>query len=361
MLVLLSGLLCLLIISRNKVQRRFILASLAVCLIGIAAVSPSSFQHDQAWAVSKTKTTVKTKTGKKTKLQTAPQDPQLTASQSSAQLASLDYAGTQTIDVNQGVPTFTPADLATTNGAWEKYGDLDQLNRATSAEAMLNQRLMPTAKRKTIASVKPTGWHNKKIKGHYLYNRSHLIGYTLAGENANWKNLITGTRQLNSPEMLHFEMDIQYYLEKDPNHYVRYSVTPIFRGEELLARGVHLMAQSVNDDELKFNVYIFNVQDGVTLNYADGTSQILETATSSEKPAVPTSNSQPATPPAAASPAPAATEQQYVDAYGNGLIKGSRNGIYHLPGSQYYDRTTNPAAWFKTVSEAQQAGYRAPR
>ncbi|MBO0448476.1 DNA/RNA non-specific endonuclease [Enterococcus sp. MJM12] len=199
------------------------------------------------------------------------------------ELAQLNYAGKQTIEINQGKPTFSKAELATTSGAWEKYYPLDALNRATGAEALLNQSLMPKEKRGSISSVTPTGWRNKKIGGSYLYNRSHLIGFALAGENANWQNLITGTRQLNNPEMLRFEMDIKYYLEQDKNHFVRYEVTPIFRNDELLARGVHLMAQSVNSEAIKFNVYIFNVQDNVKLNYADGTSQILKSGNSAEK------------------------------------------------------------------------------
>lgn len=253
------------------------------------------------------------------------------------ELAALNYSGTQTIELNQNKPTFTKDELTLTNGPWERYGDLDHLNRATSAEALLNKKLMPTEKRGEIASVTPTGWHNKKINGQYLYNRSHLIGYQLTGQNANWKNLITGTRQLNNPEMLRFEMDIRYYLEKSPKNYVRYSVTPIFRDEELLARGVHMMAQSIDSEAVQFNVYIFNVQKGVTLNYADGTSTVSTTvnSSSSENPA-----------------------KQYVDENGKGLIKGSNSGVYHLPGSKYYDNTTNPKAWFKTIEEAKKAGYR---
>ncbi|EOT43321.1 DNA/RNA non-specific endonuclease [Enterococcus dispar] len=199
------------------------------------------------------------------------------------ELAQLNYAGKQTIEINHGQPTFSKSELSTKSGAWEKYYPLDTLNRATGAEALLNQSLMPTEKRGSISKVTPTGWRNKKIGGSYLYNRSHLIGFALAGENANWQNLITGTRQLNNPEMLRFEMDIKYYLEQDKKHFVRYEVTPIFRSDELLARGVHLMAQSIGSNAIKMNVYIFNVQDGVKLNYADGTSQILNTKNSTSK------------------------------------------------------------------------------
>lgn len=193
-----------------------------------------------------------------------------------ATLADLKYEGTQTIELNNNTPLFGPLDLSLENGSWETYGDLDNLNRATSAEAMLNQDLMPTEKRDDISNVEPTGWKNKKLGKSYLYNRSHLIGFTLSGENDNWKNLITGTAQLNNPEMLRHEMDVKYYLEQDKDNYVRYSVTPIFKDDELLARGVHLMAESVNDDSISFNVYIHNIQDDVELNYADGSSVTQE-------------------------------------------------------------------------------------
>lgn len=187
-------------------------------------------------------------------------------------LADLEYDGTQTIELNDNTPLFGPLDLSLEKGSWETYGDLDKLNRATSAEAMLNQDLMPSEKRGDISNIDPTGWKNKKLGKSYLYNRSHLIGFALSGENDNWKNLITGTAQLNNPEMLHHEMDIKNYLEKASNNYVRYSVTPIFKDDELLARGVHLMAQATTDNSIRFNVYIHNIQDSAKLNYADGSS-----------------------------------------------------------------------------------------
>lgn len=210
------------------------------------------------------------------------------------ELAQLDYAGTQTIEVNNNVPTFSSEDLSTAKGPWESYGELDSLNRVTQANALLNQSLMPTSEREDISSVTPTGWKNKEIASGYLFNRSHLIGFALSGENANWKNLMTGTRQLNSPEMLRFEMDLKYYLEQDSNRFVRYQVTPIFRDNELLARGVHLMAQSTQDNTISFNVYIFNIQDGVILNYADGSSDISAVAVPEETPPPAPEKSEPA-------------------------------------------------------------------
>jgi len=188
-------------------------------------------------------------------------------------LANMDYNGTQEIIVNDNNPNFSQSDLSTVNGAWQQYGDLDNLNRVTGANALLNVSLMPTAKRQPL-HWNPTGWRNKKIHGSWLYNRSHLIGYQFTGQNNNPKNLMTGTRSLNSPEMLAHEMDVAYYLKQSSSHYVRYRITPVFRGNELLPRGVQMEAQSVGDNAIHFNVYIFNVENGVTLNYADGTSQL---------------------------------------------------------------------------------------
>ena len=188
-------------------------------------------------------------------------------------LANLDYSGTQEIIVNNNNPNFNQGDLSKDKGAWQTYGDLDNYNRVTAANALLNVSLIPVDKREPL-HWNPTGWHNKKVNGGWLYNRSHLIGYQLTGQNNNPKNLMTGTRSLNSPEMLAHEMDIAYYLKQSSSHYIRYRVTPIFRGDELLARGVQMEAQSIGDDSIHFNVYIFNVQSGVTLNYTDGTSQV---------------------------------------------------------------------------------------
>lgn len=192
---------------------------------------------------------------------------------SNTDLANLDYNGAQEIIVNNNNPNFSQEDMSTVDGPWQKYGDLDSYNRVTSANALLNVSLMPTAKRQPL-HWNPTGWHNKKISSGWLYNRSHLIGYQLTGQNNNPKNLMTGTRSLNSPEMLAHEMDIAYYLKQSSSHYIRYRVTPVFRGSELLPRGVQMEAQSVGDNAVHFNVYIFNVESGVTLNYTDRTSQV---------------------------------------------------------------------------------------
>lgn len=191
---------------------------------------------------------------------------------SAAKLASLNYSGKDIITVNNNEPSFSKSDLSTSQGAWQRYGELDNKNRVTAANALLNQKLMPKAQREPL-HVNPTGWHNKRVAGGWLYNRCHLIGYQLTGQNNNLKNLMTGTRQLNDPDMLRYEDQVAEYLKESPHNYVRYRVTPIFRGQELLARGVEMEGQSTNSNSVHFNVYIFNVADGVKLNYADGTSQ----------------------------------------------------------------------------------------
>lgn len=192
---------------------------------------------------------------------------------SKAKLASLNYNGQNIITVNNNDPSFSKSDLSTSNGAWQRYGNLDDLNRVTSANALLNESLMPNSPREAL-HVDPTGWHNKRIPGGWLYNRCHLIGYQLTGQNNNLKNLMTGTRQLNDPDMLRYEDQVADYIKESRNNYVRYRVIPIFRGNELLARGVEMEGQSTNSNTIHFNVYIFNVQDGVKLNYSNGTSII---------------------------------------------------------------------------------------
>ena len=192
---------------------------------------------------------------------------------SKAKLASLSYTGKDVITVNNNDPYFSKSDLSTSQGAWQRYGDLDDLNRVTSANALLNQSLMPNTKREPL-HVDPTGWHNKRIAGGWLYNRCHLIGYQLTGQNNNIKNLMTGTRQLNDPDMLRYENEVADYVKESRANYVRYRVTPIFRGNELLARGVEMEGQSTGSNAVHFNVYIFNVEADVTLNYSDGTSRV---------------------------------------------------------------------------------------
>ncbi|MDE1548887.1 DNA/RNA non-specific endonuclease [Jeotgalibaca caeni] len=190
-----------------------------------------------------------------------------------SELTYLEYDGVnQVVEINDNMPTFTDDELSLDDGSWQEFSEIDHLNRVGPGHAMLGTDLFPTEEREPLY-IDPTGWKQKKLdNGQWLYNRSHLIGFQLTGENNNIRNLMTGTRSLNNPHMLRFENDIDYYLEQTNNH-VRYLVEPIFREDELVARGVHMMAQSVEDDALRFNVYIFNIQEGYEINYQDGSSK----------------------------------------------------------------------------------------
>ena len=189
-------------------------------------------------------------------------------------MASLVYQGEPYVVINDNNPDFTEADMTTVS--FESYGELDGLGRCTTAFANIGKDLMPTEKRGSIGEVKPTGWQMAKydnVDGKYLYNRCHLIGYQLTGENANAKNLITGTRYLNVDGMLPFENMVADYIKETGNH-VLYRVTPVFSGDNLVASGVHMEAESVEDngDGILFNVYCFNAQPGIAIDYATGDS-----------------------------------------------------------------------------------------
>ena len=179
--------------------------------------------------------------------------------------------------INENTPFFEESDY--TVEPFENYSDLDVLGRCGVAYANICKELMPTEKRGEIGSVKPTGWHTVRyddlIEGKYLYNRCHLIGYQLAGENANEKNLITGTRYLNVIGMLPFENEVADYVQETENH-VLYRVTPIFQGENLVASGVQMEGYSVEDngEGICFNVYVYNNQPGITIDYVTGESWI---------------------------------------------------------------------------------------
>ena len=184
------------------------------------------------------------------------------------------YSGQPYVAVNGNVPYFTDADL--TDVSFESYSDLDSLGRCGVAYASVSQDTMPTEKRGSIGEVKPTGWHTAKydnVDGKYLYNRCHLIGYQLTGENANEKNLITGTRYLNIEGMLPFENMVADYVKETDQH-VMYRVTPVFEGDNLLAAGVLMEGKSVEDngEGVLFCVFAYNVQPGVSIDYATGES-----------------------------------------------------------------------------------------
>lgn len=220
-----------------------------------------------------------------------------------ADLALLKYSGKLYAVVNGGIPSFSQTGAA----SWERYGELDRLGRCTAAEACIGRDIMPTLTRGPIGQIKPTGWHTAKydfVDGKYLYNRCHLIGFQLTGENANERNLITGTRYLNTKGMLPFENMVADYI-KDTGNHVMYRCTPVFAGNELVARGVHLEAYSVEDkgDGICFNVFIFNVQPGVKIDYLTGESSLEDesTTTPTPKPSV--------TPKPTPKPSPSSTAQ----------------------------------------------------
>ena len=186
-----------------------------------------------------------------------------------------EYDGEPYVVIDDNEPNFTEEELQPE--AYETYGTLDALGRCSTAEASIGEGLMPTEKRGAIGQVKPTGWHTVKydmVEGKYLYNRCHLIGYQLTAENANEENLITGTRYMNTEGMLPFENMVADYIKETGNH-VMYRVTPVFEGENLVASGVQMEAESVEDQgaDLSFNVYVYNVQPGVEIDYKTGESR----------------------------------------------------------------------------------------
>ncbi len=209
------------------------------------------------------------------------EDLDITATSQSDSVFSLDnipeYDDSPYVKIDDNIPDFSEEQKSSAK-SFEEYGELDSLGRCTYAISCVGKDLMPTEERGAIGSVKPTGWQIAKydfIDGKYLYNRCHLIGYQLTGENANECNLITGTRYLNIDGMLPFENDIADYIEITSNH-VLYQVTPIFKGDNLVASGVHMQAYSVEDkgEGICFNIYCYNVQPGVEIDYATGNNKL---------------------------------------------------------------------------------------
>ncbi len=192
-----------------------------------------------------------------------------------------EYSGNPYITMNDNKPFFTEDDLLT--DSFETYSELDSWGRCGVAYANVGKDLMPTDKREEIGNIKPSGWIQAKYEGivdskpPYLYNRCHLIAYCLTAENANEKNLITGTRYMNVEGMLPFEEKVAKYLDKNDNH-VLYRVTPVFVGRNLLADGVLIEALSVEDrgEGICFCVYVYNVQPGVEIDYSTGESRMTK-------------------------------------------------------------------------------------
>ena len=245
-----------------------------------------------------------------------------------------EYSDQPYVEINNNIPTFT--DEEKTVESFEFYSELDELGRCGYAMTNISKDIMPTTKRESIGMIKPTGWktvrYDDLVDGKYLYNRCHLIGYQLAGENANEKNLITGTRYMNVDGMLPFENKVDDYVDETGNH-VLYRVTPIFEGDNLVASGVQMEAYSVEDngEGVSFNVYVYNVQPGITIDYATGDSH-RNTETSTSK-----------------------TSNEEIEIRGN---KSSK--IYHCPGQAAYDdmKDSKNLVIFHSEEEAQEAGYR---
>ena len=192
-------------------------------------------------------------------------------------LLASEYSGNPFVEVNGNVPYFGKEEYTTES--FEIYSELDSLGRCGVAYANIGKDLMPVEERGEIGMVKPSGWHTVKypevIEDLFLYNRCHLIGYQLSGENANVQNLITGTRYLNVEGMLPFENKVASYVRETGNH-VLYRVTPVFEKDNLVAEGVQMEAYSVEDEGkgVAFCVFVYNVQPGIEIDYATGESKL---------------------------------------------------------------------------------------
>ena len=240
------------------------------------------------------------------------------------------YSGDPYVVINDNEPSFSSEELE--SDSFESYGELDDLGRCTIAFANLSKELMPQGERGSIGQVKPSGWQTVRydsVDGKYLYNRCHLIGWQLSGENANERNLITGTRYMNTEGMLPFENMVADHIKETDGH-VLYRVTPIFVEDELVARGVQMEAYSIEDAgaSICFNVFVYNVQPGIEIDYSDGISRLSETADESQE---------------------------------DGVIRGnSRSKIYHCPGQAAYEDMADSRylVLFDSEEEAIAAGYR---
>lgn len=243
-----------------------------------------------------------------------------------------EYSGGAYVEINGNKPEFSEEELS--EQSFEVYSELDNIGRCGEAYANVGTDLMPVEERGSIGQVKPTGWHTVKydfIDGKYLYNRCHLIGYQLSSENANEKNLITGTRYMNVEGMLPFENMVADYV-KETDHHVLYRVTPVFEGDNLLAYGVQMEAFSVEDhgEAVSFNVFVYNVQPGISIDYETGESMPEETDFIQ-------------------------AETKEIEIRGN-----KRSKIYHCPGQAAYEEMEDSRnlVIFRSEQEAQEAGYR---
>ena len=265
------------------------------------------------------------------------------------------YSGKAYTSVNGNVPYYTAAELTTQS--FEIYSDLDSLGRCGVTYACIGQDLMPTEERGSIGMVKPTGWHTVRyddlVDGKYLYNRCHLIGYQLTGENANTKNLITGTRYLNIEGMLPFENMVADYIQETNNH-VLYRVTPIFEGDNLVADGVLMEGYSVEDkgSGISYCVFAYNVQPGIEIDYATGESKLADGVKQEEQK------------PATVSPAPSPEPEKQEPATGSeasqaDYILNTNTKKFHYPTCSSVNdmKEKNKQEFFGTRDEAIAQGY----
>lgn len=191
-----------------------------------------------------------------------------------------EYNGQPYIIVNNNIPNFKTNEVNSNKG-YTKFSPLDSLGRVGTAEALLTRELMPKKERESISSVKPSGWNNTKydeslVNGGWIYNRSHLIGFQLTGENANELNLMTGTRAFNVEGMLPFENIVAKYVKN--GGIVKYRITPVFNDHELVARGIYMEAQSIDTMDVSFFVYVFNNQNGIEIDYTTGETSLKKSS-----------------------------------------------------------------------------------
>lgn len=267
-------------------------------------ISSDEDSTDTSGSDSQTQTEESTTTGStdETESSTETEKPSETTSVGSGTAKAVDpstlpaYSGTAYTVVNGNQPNFSASELTTVG--YEKYANLDSLGRCGVALASCGKEIMPAdgEERGSISSIKPTGWVQAKysgISGGYLWNRCHLLGWQLSAENANKQNLITGTRYMNIEGMLPFENMVADYIRETGNH-VAYRVTPIFEGNNLVCSGVQMEAYSIEDEgeSICFNVYCYNVQPGITINYATGdSSEPSSETTETQKPTTEQNNS----------------------------------------------------------------------
>lgn len=281
---------------RNKMKRLWASLLALVMAVGLAGCNDTS-----SVSVTPEPTPVVTESTEPESTEpvvTATPAPEATATPEPEQVVAAEfdinsvptYSGAPYVTVNNNIPYFTDEDMTTE--VFESYSPLDEYGRCGIAYANICAELMPTEDRESISDITPSGWDNNPydfVDGGYVYNRCHLVGFQLAGENANKLNLITGTRSMNVDGMLPFENMVADYVQETDNH-VLYRVTPIFEGDNLVASGVLMEAKSVEDEGegVEFCVYCYNVEPGVEIDYATGANWASGDAPNSEQATQPT-------------------------------------------------------------------------